>query len=191
MRSAALCFLFFAFVSAGAMCQSKESVEFPSTAEIKLLLDQADRAFTIYESHLGLEEGILPKKQIEKDKEVVAGWHEVRRLLNTNSDLFNSHVGFLVIIDLDDASRNSGISSGQASLLALRSIQEKSDLTAAKSAVSVAQVAQDDSALLYTVSESATQLYQRYLVADMYLKRQMSSSLDECGEAIKKLSGKK
>jgi hypothetical protein len=193
MRLGALLPLFLACISIVGVCQNKEKeeVEFPSSAEIKLVLDQADRAFGTYESHLGLQEGVLPKKQIDQDKEVVAGWRQVSKLLSANRDLFNSHVGFLVIVDLDDASRNSGISSGQASLIAVRTLEENGDLLTAKSAISVAQVAQDDSALLYTVSENATQLYQRYLIADMYLKRQMSSSIDECAVAIKKLQGER
>jgi hypothetical protein len=98
--------------------EQKEAHTFPTKDQIQLLLTQSDRAFDEYEQTLTQEAaagGDLGKSAI-KDKKLLVNARELLGRLKRSPDLFNSPGGFILVGDLDDASRNMSLCMGQAGL---------------------------------------------------------------------------
>lgn len=169
--------------------QDKADKPFPSDDEINLLLTQGDRAMEQYKAAVNLEETELEKSPDEagavaKDREVYTGWETMSRGMKTKPQAFNSQYGFQITLLLDDASRNGLLCSNQA-LLRVSSAKSVSE---AGTFVHLAETCSNASTLLYTVSENAASLYQKYLAAQEQLTNQTADVALKCAAILKKNS---
>jgi hypothetical protein len=111
------------------------------------------------------------------------------KVFKINPQGFNSPAGFDFVLWLDDASRNGLLCSTQASMNSASRIIA-GDAAGAESLVHIAQSCQDASTLLYTVSESSSALYTRYLRAGQSMMRQAMETITKCNEALKQAHSK-
>lgn len=163
---------------------------FPSNDEIKLLLTQADRAMEQYKAAVNLEEAQFEKSTgeanaVAKDREVAANYEIMSKGMKTKPQLFNSRFGFEIVTLLDDAVHNSLLCSTQAAM-DIPLIPQASDLSKAQSFLHVAQACSDTSTLLYTVSENAAALYEKYLAAAEALENETADVATKCTDILKK-----
>lgn len=167
---------------------NQDKASFPDDSEINLLLTQSERAFEMYATVIKDEQTGLGKQGHESAAHDQQGLDRARRYLPklaANPQGFNSPVGFLLVIDLDDASRNMAVCMGQASNAA--SLSEVAGNTSARDRqLALEQSCMDASQLLYTVSETAVSLYERYLVANHDLQQQEEEGIGKCMEILKK-----
>jgi hypothetical protein len=166
--------------------QSKDK-PFPSSDDIKLLLTQADRAMEQYKTAVNLEEIQFGKSADEanavaKDREVAANYEIMSKGMKTKPQLFNSRFGFEIVTLLDDAVHNSLLCSTQAAM----GIPQTSGVSEAQSFLHVAQACSDTSTLLYTVSENAAALYEKYLAAAEALQNETADVATKCTDILKK-----
>ena len=169
--------------------------QFPTEEQIKLLLTQAERAFDQYESSIKLENqlsgGDLPsdlQSMISKDREVLKMGRAVIGDIQKNPKSFNSPLGFLLIGQLDDASRNMAICDGQAGMEAADAIQ-KANTTEGFSKLHIAQACLSSSVLLQTVSETAFNMYSQYLLANYQLYQRTFETMQKTSEALRTCDG--
>jgi hypothetical protein len=160
---------------------------FPSNDEINLLLTQADRAIGQYKATLDLEKTRFEKSSAEaealaKDKEVSSGWDEMFKGMKIKPQAFNSRFGLEIVLLLDDASRNMLLCSNQASLL----IPQSGSVSEADTLLHLVQTCSDTSTLIYTVSENAAALYQKYLAAEAQLVSETAEVATKCTDILKK-----
>jgi hypothetical protein len=172
-------------LSSPALAQEREA--FPSTDEIKLLLNQLDRSVQEYEPLIDQERREFGKGGIEaadKDQAVVKNIKMAVGVLGQNPQGFNSPAGFLLFEWLDDASRNAvACSSGastQANLAYLAGNAER-----ATELLHLAQGCLDASNLLYTVSESYGAMYQRYVAGISNLASEATEAAQKCAQILK------
>jgi hypothetical protein len=161
---------------------------FPDDPQINLLLTQSERAFETYELTIKQEQLELGKQGAEsaaRDRQVLDRARQYLPKLKANPQAFNSPAGFLLVIDLDDASRNMAVCMGQAgmdaSLLALAG-----NTSAGRSKLTLAQACMGASQLLYTVSETAMSMYERYLLANHDLQQREEGAVERCMQILKK-----
>ena len=83
---------------------------------------------------------------------------------------------------IDDADRNALLCASGASLQASQSKNTKEALAL----MNLAQSCQDASALIYTVSENAGSLYERYVEAEKQLATQGAEVAQKCADILKK-----
>jgi len=160
---------------------SEKKYDFPTDDDINLLLVQADRAFTNYEQAVNVELTTLGKNSgAEKDREVLTAVRDLIPRLQKSPQGFNGPAGFLLITSLDDASRNMAVCMSQGMTRAgtgLVSGMKASDL---ERPMSLAQSCISVSTLLYTISENAVNLYQKYLLANYDLQQRQQETIDKC-----------
>jgi len=161
--------------------------DFPSERQISLVLTQAERAFDTYENTLRLEAQLTGgPESVAKDKESLTMARNVLADIKQNpSKAFNSPMGFLLVTSLDDASRNMALCMGQGGM---QSAMELQDGKASSAAVKlhISQTCLDASTLLFTVSESALDLYAQFLSAEYKLTQNAADGLQKCADALKK-----
>lgn len=160
---------------------------FPSTDEIKLLLTQADRAMEQYKTAVNLEEIQFEKSSgeadaVAKDREVAANFEIISKGMKTKPQLFNSRFGFEIVTLLDDAVHNILLCSTQAAM----DIPRASSVSEAQSFLHLAQACSDASTLLYTVSENAAALYEKYLAAAEVLENETADVATKCTDILQK-----
>lgn len=160
---------------------------FPSNDEIKLLLTQADRAMEQYKAAGNLEEAQFEKSSgeadaVAKDREVAANYEIMSKGMKTKPQLFNSRFGFEIVTLLDDAVHNSLLCSTQAAM----DIPRASNVSETQSFLHLAQACSDTSTLLYTVSENAAALYEKYLAAAEELQNESAEVATKCTDILKK-----
>jgi hypothetical protein len=143
---------------------AQQNRTFPAGQQISLLITQAERAFDSYESALELERELMGgTESAAKDKETLTMARNVLTTLKKDpSKGFNSPMAFLLVTNLDDASRNMAVCMGQGGMQAATEIQE-GKTSSAMSKLHISRACGDSSTLLYTVSESALDLYAQYL----------------------------
>ncbi len=164
----------------------KEKYDFPSEDDIKLLLVQADRAFSNYEQAVNAELATLGKNSgAEKDREVLIAARDLIPRLQKSPQGFNGPAGFLLITSLDDASRNMAVCMSQGMTQVSTGLAvglKPSDL---ERQMGLAQNCVNVSTLLYTVSENAVNLYDKYLLANYDLQQRQQDAIEQCMKAIK------
>ena len=100
---------------------------------------------------------------------------------------FNGPLGFAFFQWLDDADRNALLcGSGVSTQAALQMMAGNTDK--AHSLLHLAQSCTDVSTLIYTVSENAGALYQRYVEALAELAAQCAQTVEKCEGILKKNS---
>jgi len=172
-----------------AHSQDRE-LAFPSNDEILLVVTQADRATAQYKLTIDAEATFMGAGQgardaVARDRDVVDGIEFAVKVLKTNPQGFNSPAGFQRLLALDDASRNGLLCSTQA--LAIASLKAVAgDANGADSMTHIAQSCEDAATLLYTVSESVSALYARYLSAEQGLTKKAVDTATRCTEILKR-----
>src|SRR5215472_14320474 len=120
MLRTVICFvLVFTFPSLLPGDDHSDKPEFPDDSKISLLIAQSERAFETYEGAIKqeqLELGDQGAESAARDRQVLDRVRQYLPKLKANPQGFNSPVGFLLVIDLDDASRNMAVCMGQAAM---------------------------------------------------------------------------
>ena len=169
-----------------ASAPEKKEHDFPSKDRIQLLLTQSERAFDSYELAIAQEgqAGGKIAQAVAKDREVLDQARTLIAGLKKRPDLFNSPAGFLLFGSLDDASRNMSVCMGQAGMDS--GFQGMGgNLQLAQERLHLAQTCLDASNLLYTVSESAFDMYGDALVAQEEMSKRAMSTLERCVNTLK------
>jgi hypothetical protein len=163
----------------------------PTEDQINLLVTQAERAFVMYEGTLEQETQLKGSNiSVSQDRRVSNAAREVINHIKTNPQYFNAPMGFLLVGDLDDASRNMALCSGQAAMESITEIRGKgptdSALDSATSKMRLAQRCTETSAMLQTVGETAFNLYAQYLSANFQAGEQMGGAIQKCMDTLQK-----
>jgi hypothetical protein len=178
----------FNFLISSVVCgQKTDDIKFPSDSEVKLLVTQAQRATEQYEASVGLEDKLLGqtgKEGVEKDRQVLQGLKLLLSGLEKHPDKSNGILGFELITSLDDASRNAHICAGSAVTFGSQEGAE-GKTSSATTLFTLAQSCQNSGVLLYTVSESASALYENYLKGIEKLAETATEVMTQCQDALK------
>jgi len=168
-----------------ATAQNKKT--FPTDDEINLLLTQTERAIQQYKPLIDQEEIQMGKSgtdTVAKDRQVLSGLEIAVKAFKASPQGFNGPLGFAFFEWLDDASRNSSLCAIYASSEgALQVIA--GDRSKANSLLNLAQSCNDVSTLIYTVSENAGSLYQRYVEAEQQLAAHGAEVAGKCADILK------
>jgi hypothetical protein len=145
--------------------QRGEELDFPTNAEISLMVTQTERAMDQYATLVQQQEKLLsgvPDVDTATDKRLIQMWKTVHKALQADPQKFNSELGFDLVTIIDDASRNASLTATSA---AKQTAQEiiAGHTDRAELYVTLMQNGSNASTLLYTVSENCTALYQKYL----------------------------
>lgn len=166
--------------------QAKQ-ITFPTNEEINMLMTQANRAMEQYRLIVTEEDAFLGSAASEgtaQDKQVIASWDVMSKGFKAKPQAFNSTLGFEFVLTLDDAARNAVLSSNQAATsVSTRMLDGK--ISDAQSLLQFAQSCTDTSTLLYTVSENASALYQKFLDAEQEAASQAAELLTQCTNILK------
>jgi len=179
----ALCVLLVPPLSPG---QTKEQhYEFPPMDQLQLLLTQSDRAVTQYEQAINLEArgGPQLEQSAKTDLESLRKIREILDPLKNSPAAFNGPAGFLIITGLDDASRNMALCMGTAGIES-STLAQTGQFSEAHRILQIGQSCLDTSTLLYTVSESAVDVYGRFLLAQNDMNQQAVDALTQCKQII-------
>ena len=163
---------------------------FPTEDEVKLLVTQIDRAMKSYKPLIDEEEIRLGKAGVEavaKDRQVVHAVEIAIEALQKRPDGFNSAGGFALFEWLDDASRNA-LLCASTSLTQATVLMMAGETGKASSLIHLAQSCMDAGNLIYTVSENAGALYERYVEAEQKLAEKSFNVAQKCTAALKKTS---
>jgi hypothetical protein len=169
--------------------RAQDEKTFPTDNEIQLLLTQADRAMQQYKPLIDQEEIQLGKSgadAVAKDRQVVQGIETAVQALKKKPQGFNSPAGFAFFEWLDDASRNAMVCS-TTSFTQTTTLMMAGELGKANEVINLARSCMDVSSLIYTVSENAGALYERYVRAEQDLAEKAYNTSQKCFEALKKL----
>ena len=173
-------------VATASLAQTQQkSYELPTQDRLQLLLTQSDRAITQYEQAIKLESqgGAQLEQSAKADEDSLRKTREILEPLKKSPDAFNSPVGFLIVTGLDDASRNMALCMGQAGMQSAL-LEQAGKYADAQRLLQIGQTCLDASTLLYTVSESAVDVYGRYLLAEHAMTQDLSKSLGQCSDII-------
>lgn len=171
---------------ANSQLQKEEEHAFPNKDQIQLLLTQSERAFDTYEQALEQETqaGGNLAKGVPKDRAVLTAARDLLARLKKSPDGFNGPAGFLLVGNLDDGSRNMSVCMGQAGMEAgFRAVA--GNTSEGQSYLHLAQVCLDTSMLLYTISETAFNMYSEFLLAQDEMTKRAVSSLEKCANILK------
>ncbi len=160
---------------------------FPTNDEINLLLTQADRAIQQYKPLIDQEEIQMGKTYVQavaNDRHVVDALETAVKAFKSKPQAFNGPLGFVFFAWLDDADRNALLCASGASIQATQA----DDKGKAFALLHLAQSCQDASTLIYTVSENANTVYEKYVEAEEQLAGQAADAVQQC-TAIPKKSG--
>jgi hypothetical protein len=181
------CFVMVLLSTQFASPQQKEEHTFPTKDQIQLLLTQSERAFDVYEQTLKLETdaGGDLAKAVTADREVLTGARDILAGLKKSPDGFNGPGGFLLVGGLDDASRNMSVCMGQAGMQSSAEAMS-GNVAEGQRHLRLVQACMDASTLLYTVSETAYNMYTEYLFAEHEMMNKAMAGLQECASVLKK-----
>jgi hypothetical protein len=175
--------------SFAAAVNAQTEMNFPTDNEINLVLTQTDRAVQQYKPLID-QEAQLGKGGADasaKDREVLFSLEMAVSAFRRKPSAFNGPLGFAFFEWLDDASRNALLCANFASTqVAVQVIDGNSQN--ATSMLRLAQSCTDASTLLYTVSENAGSLYERYSKAEEQLAVKGVEAAERCTDALKKHS---
>lgn len=180
----------FGFVHLAA-AQDKEK-RVPTDDEIKLLVTQIDRAMSQYEALIKQEKMVLGgEADVATDEKLVEVWKAASKVTAKEPQRFNSIAGYDIVTMLDDASRNAALVPGAAYTKVIGAIAEKKLTTKTDLLISLAQNANSTGTLLFTVSESASAMYLRFLEWQADTFHSVVGSLTECSKMLKVVPNKK
>ena len=173
--------------SENASPQQKEERTFPTKDRIQLLLTQSVRAFEVYDQSLKQEAemGGTWEKAVANDRVVLVNARDLIERLNKSPDGFNGPAGFLLVGGLEDASRNMALCMGQAGMQS-GGLAMLKDFAGGQKYLLLSQACMNASTLLYTVSESAFNMYGEFLLAEDGMTKKAMSSLEECTDILKR-----
>jgi hypothetical protein len=180
--------LVFLITSLAAVAKAQTEKTFPTDAEINLVLTQAERAIQQYKPLIDQEEVQMGKSvatAVANDREVLISLETAVKAFMRKPQGFNGPLGFAFFEWLDDADRNAVLcgsgASAQATLQMTAGNKDK-----AETLLHLAHSCTDVSTLLYTVSENAGSLYQRYAEAEQQLAVQATEAAETCAAILKK-----
>jgi hypothetical protein len=160
---------------------------FPTDDEINLLLTQTERAIQQYKPLIDQEEAQMGKAGAQaaaKDRELLNGLETALKAFRAKPQAFNGPLGLTFFAWLDDADRNALLCGSGA--LSQATLQLMSGNTGkADSLTQLAQSCSNASSLIYTVSENADSLYERYVRAEVQLATQGVETAQKCMAALK------
>lgn len=177
-------------VSAAANAQANAQTEtpFPTNADINLVLTQADRAIQQYKPLIDQQEILIGKSTtdaVANDHQVVNTLEMAVKAFKGKPQGFNGPLGFAFFEWLDDAGRNALLcGSGAATQAAVQMMDGNQDK--ATSLLHLARSCSDAATLIYTVSENAGSLYQKYVEAEVRLAAHGAEAAEKCIDILKK-----
>jgi hypothetical protein len=160
---------------------------FPTDDEINLMLTQTERAMQQYEPLIDQEETAMGKggtDAVANDRQVVNSLELAVRAFRSKPQGLNGPLGFAFFEWLDDASRNAALCASYASSQIALKVMD-GDTSKAESLLQLAHSCNDASTLIYTVSENAGTLYQRYVEAEQQLANQGADAAEKCVNILK------
>ncbi len=163
---------------------------FPTDTEVQLLVTQTERAVQQYKPLLDEEAMQLGKKGTEavaKDRQVVHALEVAMRTFKAQPQGFNGPAGFAFFEWLDDASRNALLCASTT----MEQLNEQMMAGETKKGIELIHLSQgctDASILLYTVSENAGSLYERYVKAEQHLAEDGANVAQKCSDALKRVT---
>jgi len=168
--------------------QQKEEHPFPTKYQIQLLLTQSERAFAVYEQTLKEEAqmGDDWKKALVNDQVVLDNARDLLARLKASPDGFNTPAGFLLVGGLQDASRNMSVCMGQAGMSSATAAMVEGNVSEGQRFLHLVQSCMDASTLLYTVSETAFNMYSEFLIAQDEMNKEAMANLEKCVGILKK-----
>ena len=122
---------------------------------------------------------------IAHDRQVVSGLEMAIKAFRAKPQGFNRPLGFAFFEWLDDASRNAALCAGGPSNQAMAELLA-GNKDKVESVLHLAHTCADASTLIYTVSENAGSLYQRYVTAEEDLAAQAAEVAQNCTDILKK-----
>jgi hypothetical protein len=174
-------------IGRAVVANAQAEKNFPTDHEISLVLTQTERAIQQYKPLIDQEEVQMGKSATEsvaRDRQIVNALETAVKALKGKPQGFNGPLGFTFFEWLDDADRNAVLcgsgASGQAALEIMAGNKDK-----AESLVHLAHSCSDVSTLIYTVSENAGSLYQRYVEAEQQLAVQAAEVAEKCTDILK------
>jgi len=175
-------------VSFAASASAQNEKTFPTDDEINLVLTQTERAIQQYKPLIDQEETQMGKSGAEapaKDREVVNSLEMAVKAFRRKPSAFNGPLGFAFFEWLDDASRNALLCANFASTQVAVQVMD-GNTGKANSLLHLAQSCSDVSTLIYTVSENAGSLYERYAKAEEQLAVDGVETAGKCADVLKK-----
>ncbi len=175
-------------LAVAASAQTEQT--YPTDDEINLVLTQTERAMQQYEPLIDQEKlrmGKAGTDAVANDREVVSNLELAVRAFKKTPQSFNGPLGFAFFEWLDDASRNAALCANYASTQVAVQVID-GNTAQADSLLHLAQSCNDVSTLIYTVSEDAGSLYERYVKAEEQLAVQGVDAAGKCSDALKKHS---
>src|ERR1019366_9145180 len=116
---------------------------------------------------------------VAKDRQVVEAPELAVKRFKSQPQGFNSPLGFAYFEWMDDASRNSLLCGSNALSEAVKQMTQ-GNINKADSLIHLAQSCSEVSTLIYTVSENAGALYQRYVAGMAQLADQATDAAQKC-----------
>jgi hypothetical protein len=138
-----------------------------------------------YASTIQQEEKVSGTRiDVETDKRLMDALTTATKVFEVKPRAFNSPVGFEFVMMLDDASRNAALCNAGAISEGLKATIA-GQMRASEDYLRLAQSCTSVSTLLYTVSESAAALYQRYLDGEQDLAQKAVDEMNKCSGMLK------
>jgi hypothetical protein len=178
-------------VGFAVLAKAQTEKTFPTDTEINLVLTQTERAIQQYKPLIDQEEVQLGQSgadTIAHDRQVVNGLEMAVKVFKGKPQGFNGPLGFAFFEWLDDATRNAALCAGgsadQAMTQLLAGNTDRADFL-----LHLGHACADVSTLIYTISENAGSLYQRYVEAEQELAEQAADVAQKCTDILKKNGG--
>jgi hypothetical protein len=193
MKISFLCFLVLCPLLTPAK-QDDNPKQFPTTAEVNLLLTQSSRAMDTYAAIVAEAEPLMgkdgPGDAFAQDRQLISNWKLIEKALKAEPQKFNSRLGFDMVLTLDDASRNAALCATGALTHVMKDITN-GKMDQSNVVITLSQNCTDNSTLLYTVSENAAALYEKYLSWQAQASGQMLDVIGKCSAAMKEANERK
>jgi hypothetical protein len=186
MRVVSFLIVLMCMAAPAMLAQTQKS--FPTDDEINLILTQTERAIQQYKPLIDQEQVQMGKDGAEsaaKDRQNLDALETALKAFRSKPQAFNGPLGLIFFGMLDDADRNAVLCGSGASSQATVQLMD-GNVTKADSLVHLAQSCADVSALIYTVSENAESLYQRYVEAEEQLANRGAEAAEKCMAILKK-----
>ena len=175
-------------ISSAAAANAQPEKTLPTDDEINLVLTQTERALQQYKPLIDQEEVQIGKGAADAaahDREVVNKLEMAVKAFKGKPQGFNGPLGFTFFEWLDEADRNAVLcGSGALAQLAVQMMAGNKDK--AQALLHLAHSCSDVSTLIYTVSENAGSLYQRYIDAEVQLAVHGAEAAEKCPDILKK-----
>ena len=175
-----------ALLCPAAYCQTDKT--FPTDDEIRLVMTQTERALSDYTASVKAEEKLAGNpNDVENDKHVIDGLTIMSKGMSAQPQKFNSPFGFEFVLLLDDASRNAALCDTDAIQKGIKATVG-GDSDSGHEYLQLAQACTNVSSLLYTISENAGALYQRYVNGEENLATEAFDTMNKCVTQLKEKS---